>query len=75
MAKFYYLFKQIWSFYRLGSAKDQFKGVKNKEFDINLAKSKDPREIELIILKNRNGISGEIMDFEYYPRFNYFREV
>ena len=53
----------------------QFKGVKNKEFDINLAKSKDPREIELIILKNINGISGEIIDFEYYLRFNYFREV
>lgn len=35
----------------------------------------DPREIELVILKNRNGKTGDRVTFNYYPRFNYFKEV
>lgn len=39
------------------------------------AKKRDPREVELVVLKNRNGKVGEKVEFEYYPYFNYFKEV
>ena len=39
------------------------------------SKRKDPREIELVILKNRNGRTGGKISFNYYPLFNYFREA
>jgi hypothetical protein len=51
----------------------QFTGVGEKNFDINIAKKCDPRDIELIIIKNRNGISGACLGFKYYPKFNYFQ--
>lgn len=53
----------------------QLKGAGVKGFDVNQAKQKYPREIELVVLKNRNGATGKVIDFEYYPLFNYFREV
>uniref|UniRef100_UPI001EDD2FA6 DnaB helicase C-terminal domain-containing protein n=2 Tax=Streptococcus suis TaxID=1307 RepID=UPI001EDD2FA6 len=52
----------------------QLKGAGQKEFDATEAKSKDPREIELVILKNRNGKTGDKVPFEFYPKFNYFVE-
>ena len=53
----------------------QFKGAGGKEFDSREAKKKDPREIELVILKNRNGRTGDTLPFNYYPHFNYFKEA
>lgn len=53
----------------------QLKGAGSKDFDANTAKSKNPREIELVILKNRNGSTGDRVAYEYYPMFNYFKEV
>ena len=53
----------------------QLKGIGDKGFDINQAKMKNPRDIELVILKNRNGATGKKITFEYYPFFNYFKEV
>lgn len=52
----------------------QLKGAGDKEFNQNEAKKKDPREIELVILKNRNGRTGEKLGYKYYPLFNYFIE-
>lgn len=52
----------------------QLKGVGSSSFDVNEAKNKNPREIELIILKNRNGATGGKLNFDYYPMFNYFEE-
>ncbi|MHC3938708.1 hypothetical protein ACXONT_09740, partial [Streptococcus thermophilus] len=37
-------------------------------------KKKNPREVELVILKNRNGQTGAKVPFEFYPMFNYFVE-
>lgn len=53
----------------------QLKGAGAKDFDANTAKDKNPREIELVILKNRNGATGKTLAYEYYPLFNYFREI
>lgn len=53
----------------------QLKGVGKKDFDVDKAKGQDPREIELKILKNRNGKTGDTIAYEYYPLFNYFTEA
>lgn len=53
----------------------QFKGVGDSKFNVNEAKKKNPREIELVVLKNRDGETGGKLSFQYYPMFNYFREV
>lgn len=37
-------------------------------------KSREPREIELKILKNRNGVTGVSIDYEYYAKYNSFKE-
>ena len=42
---------------------------------INNAKSASMREVELVCLKNRNGISNFSCLFNYYPRVNYFVET
>lgn len=53
----------------------QLKGAGKKDFDANEAKRKYPREIELVILKNRNGRTGDSLSFSFYPLFNYFEET
>lgn len=53
----------------------QLKGAGKKDFDANEAKKKTPRDIELIILKNRNGSTGDKVEFKYYSLFNFFEEV
>lgn len=39
------------------------------------AKARYPREIQTVILKNRNGSIGEYTNFKYEPKYNYFKEV
>lgn len=53
----------------------QLRGAGQSDFNVDEAKSKDPREIELKILKNRNGKTGVSVNFNYYPLFNMFTEV
>jgi replicative DNA helicase len=53
----------------------QLKGAGDKRFNVDEAKNKNPRDIELVVLKNRNGATGKRVDFEYYQLFNYFFEV
>ncbi|MBR7083599.1 MAG: hypothetical protein IKI37_00220, partial [Oscillospiraceae bacterium] len=53
----------------------QLKGAGDKSFDVDAAKAKNPREIELVILKNRNGETGKKIAFRYFPMFNYFEEL
>lgn len=52
----------------------QLKGVGESNFDVDKAKSENPREVELKILKNRNGATGKTVEMKYYPLFNYFIE-
>jgi replicative DNA helicase len=53
----------------------QLNGQGTKKFDVNAAKDKNPRNIELYILKNRNGPTGKRIAYEYHPLFNYFNET
>ena len=52
----------------------QLKGVGKDSFDENKAKRADARAIELVMLKNRNGQTGDTLDYKYYALFNYFTE-
>lgn len=57
----------------------QFKGAGDsniKDDDIAEAFAKEPREIELKVLKHRNGERPKgVFLYDYYPKFNYFKEV
>ena len=48
--------------------------IKDKRERIRIAKSSDPREIELVCLKNRYGISNYQCSFNYYPKYDLFVE-
>lgn len=52
----------------------QLKGAGKNDFDVDRAKQDDPRKIELVILKNRNGVTGKHLSFDFYAKFNYFEE-
>lgn len=51
----------------------EFSGA-GKDYDEKAEKKKDPRQIRLVVLKNRNGKAWESASFSYYPMFNYFDE-
>ena len=52
------------------------KGKKGKaKFDINEAKRKDVRELEAVILKNRNGVTGGKCKFSFNAKYNRFEEA
>lgn len=38
-------------------------------------KQRDPRQIRLVVMKNRNGQAWTDTGFEYYPMFNYYEEA
>lgn len=50
----------------------QLKGQGEKDFDRVKAETRKPLEIELKILKNRNGQKGVTAEFKYYPQYNLF---
>lgn len=52
----------------------QLQGVGTKEFDVEIAKTKYPREIELKILKQRYGAVGIKIPYHFYTKYNYFKE-
>lgn len=53
----------------------QLVGAGTKDFDQNSEKVKEPRQVELVLLKNRNGIPFAKVKFRYYARFNLFLEA
>lgn len=50
----------------------QLHGAGEKDFDVDQAKAKIPREVDIKILKNRNGATGQTIKYDYYPQYNYF---
>ena len=53
----------------------EFASAGTREYDERTEKKKDPRQIRLVVLKNRNGKAWESVDFKYYQMFNYFEEI
>ena len=53
----------------------QLTDVSAKNFDLEQAKKQIPRKVEVIILKNRNGITNEKVKFRYYQPYNLFQEL
>lgn len=49
--------------------------VKEKREKIREAKAANPREVELLCLKNRYGISSYSVSFTYYPQYDLFKEA
>lgn len=55
----------------------EFTGEKNlgkRREEYNRAKAENPRSIELVILKNRNGSPTASHQYTYYPKFNLYEE-
>lgn len=52
----------------------QLEGAGSEGFDVDQAKAENPRKIEAIILKNRNGATGGKINYNFYTPYNYFRE-
>ena len=52
----------------------QLEGVDDKDFDVDVAKQQNPRKVEAVILKNRNGSTGSKILFSFYAKYNYFEE-
>jgi replicative DNA helicase len=53
---------------------DKDKQIKEKREKVKEAKRADPREIELVCLKNRYGWANYSCNFKYYPRCDLFVE-
>jgi len=52
----------------------QLAGAGANGFNVDIEKAKEPREIEIKILKSRNGPTGGTVKLDYYPKYNYFKE-
>lgn len=52
----------------------QARGAGSRSFNLEEEKRKDPRELELKILKNRSAALGSPIPFRYYPAFSCFEE-
>lgn len=56
----------------------QYEAIHSGSYDFKImedAMNADPRKIELVVLKNRNGKSNTSTVFNYYPEFNYFENT
>lgn len=53
----------------------QARGAGSRTFNLDEEKRKDPRELELKLLKNRSAAVPEPIPFRYYPAFSCFEEV
>lgn len=52
----------------------QLAGAGEAGFDVNAAKARSPRAVELVMLKNRNGIPYAKIEYAYAARFSHFGE-
>jgi replicative DNA helicase len=50
----------------------QFAATGNKDFNINAEKLKNPRQVELLMIKNRDGLPYSKISFNYYAKYNLF---
>lgn len=50
----------------------QLNGAKASDFNKEEAKKQNPRDVEIKVLKNRNGVLKDKADMLYYPEYNLF---
>lgn len=53
----------------------EFASAGDKDYNEKAEKRKTPRDIRLVILKNRNGLPFQTMTFKYFSKYNYFTET
>lgn len=53
----------------------QPEGVGETDFNVNDAKKADPRSVEAVVLKNRNGRTGDTLRFSYSTPFSLFLDA
>lgn len=53
----------------------QYKGAGEKSFDSKEASGRNPRDVELHVLKSRRSAVGEVVNFKFYPRNFLFVEA
>lgn len=49
-------------------------GIGTEGFNMEDFKNNANRQIELVVLKNRNGITGVKLDFVFTSKYNFYRE-
>lgn len=49
-------------------------GIGTEGFNMEEFKNNQQRKIELVVLKNRNGITGVKLDFVFHSKYNFYRE-
>ena len=52
----------------------EFEAAGSRDYNEKTEKQKNPRQIRLVVLKQRNGKAWESCSFNYYPLFNIFEE-
>jgi replicative DNA helicase len=52
----------------------QLQGAGSRDMDVNAAKAREPRAVELVVLKNRNGVPYAKLPLRYYAKYNLFEE-
>ena len=50
----------------------QFQGFDSPNFNFNEAKKANPRNVEIVVLKQRLAAGGEAIPFTYFPAYNAF---
>ena len=50
----------------------QYQGIGDKNFDLNSAKSENPRKVELVLIKQRMGAISDSIQLDYYPACDLF---
>lgn len=53
----------------------QFTNVGAQNFSVTAEKKKSPREVQVVVLKQREGEVGGVVNYKYYAKYNYFVET
>ncbi len=53
----------------------QYRGIGENGFDIDIARVKYPREVELVVMKQRYGAPWEKISYNFSTTYNYFDEL
>lgn len=52
-----------------------YSNIEDNTYDLKEAKGSDTRHLNLVVLKNKDGIKDYVIPVDYLPAYNYFKEV